>query len=110
MFVFAKTHREICVFLLSRPTRGVWIEILTRAMFASLFAGEVGLTLDDLGFATENPASEEAIKAAHENLRLTATKAQRAFGRGFLNAGYLAACLRDGFPYKRNQLYDTKSI
>lgn len=79
-------------------------------MFASLFAGEVGLTLDDLGFATENPASEEAIKAAHENLRLTATKAQRAFGRGFLNAGYLAACLRDGFAYKRNQLYNTKPI
>ena len=26
-------------------------------MFAALFAGETGLTLDDLGFATENPSS-----------------------------------------------------
>lgn len=28
-------------------------------MFAALFAGETGLTLDDLGFATENPSSAE---------------------------------------------------
>lgn len=77
-------------------------------MFASLFAGETGLTLDDLGFATENPSSAEAIKAAHENLRLTARKAQRTFSSGFLNAGYLAACMRDDFAYDRNVFYDTK--
>jgi Protein of unknown function (DUF1483). len=58
-------------------------------MFASLFAGETGLTLDDLGFVTSNPSSEGAIRAAHENLRLTARKAQRTFGTGFLNAAYL---------------------
>ncbi|MCD8087120.1 MAG: hypothetical protein LUE22_00830 [Oscillospiraceae bacterium] len=79
-------------------------------MFASLFAGETGLTLDDLGFATENPSSAEAIKATHENLRLTAKKAQRDFGSGFLNVGYLAACLRDDFPYKRRQIYLTTPI
>lgn len=77
-------------------------------MFASLFAGENGLTLDDLGFVTDNPSSAEAIKAAHENLRLTARKAQRTFGTGLLNAGYLAACLRDNYSYSRNQLYLTK--
>lgn len=77
-------------------------------MFASLFAGETGLTLDDLGFATENPSSAEAIKAAHENLRLTARKAQRTFGSGFLNAGYLAACVRDNYKYQRRQIYLTK--
>ena len=77
-------------------------------MFASLFAGETGLTLDDLGFATENPSSAEAIKASHENLRLTARKAQRTFGTSFLNAGYLAACVRDDYSYSRNQLYLTK--
>lgn len=76
-------------------------------MFASLFAGETGLTLDDLGFATGNPASAEAIKAAHDNLRLTARKAQRTFGSGFLNAGFLAACLRDDYQYRREQLYLT---
>ncbi len=75
---------------------------------ASGFAGETGLTLDDLGFSTDNPASAEAIKASHETLRLAAEKAQRDFALGFLNAGYLAACLRDNFPYKRNQLYQTK--
>lgn len=75
---------------------------------ASLFAGETGLTLDDLGFATENPSSAEAIKASHENLRLTARKAQRTFGSGFLNAGYLAACVRDRMPYRRYDVYETR--
>lgn len=77
-------------------------------MFAALFAGETGLTLDDLGFATANPSSEGAIMAAHENLRLTARKAKGTFFTGFLNAGYLAACLRDRFPYQRRQLRYTK--
>ena len=75
---------------------------------AALFAGETGLTLDDLGFVSDNPSSSEAIKASHENLRLTARKAQRVFGSGFLNVGYLAACLRDNYTYERRQLYRTK--
>ena len=76
-------------------------------MFASLFAGETGLTMDDLGFVTDNPSSQEAIKASHETLRLYAKKAQRNFGAGFLNAGYLAACVRDNFAYKRRAVYKT---
>ncbi|WP_443709959.1 hypothetical protein [Ruminococcus bicirculans (ex Wegman et al. 2014)] len=75
---------------------------------ASLFAGETGLTLDDLGFATENPSSAEAIKAGHENLRLTARKAQRTFGTGLLNVGYLAVCIRDRYAYQRDAFRDTK--
>lgn len=78
--------------------------------FAALFAGETGLTLDDLGFVTDNPSSAEAIKASHENLRLAARKAQKTFGSGLLNAGYLAACVRDGYSYKREQLYQTKPV
>lgn len=74
---------------------------------AAGFAGETGLTLDDLGFVTDNPSSADAIKASHETLRVTARKAQRSLGVGFLNAGYLAACLRDDFPYRREQLYLT---
>lgn len=77
-------------------------------MFASLFAGETGLTVDDLGFVSDNPSSAESIKASHENLRLVARKCQRTFGIGFLNAGYLAACVRDDSPYKRQQVYMTK--
>ena len=77
---------------------------------AALFAGETGLTLDDLGFVTDNPSSAEAIKASHENLRLAARKAQRTFGSGFLNAGYLAACVRDRYPYSRAELHRTKPL
>lgn len=75
---------------------------------ASLFAGHTGLTLDDLGFASENPSSAEAIKASHESMRLTARAAQRSFGVGFLNAGYLAASVRDDFPILRNELFQTR--
>lgn len=75
-------------------------------MCASAFAGETGLTMDDLGFATENPQSAEAIKASHETLRLTARKAQRTFGSGFLNVGYLAACLRDDYSFSRRAIYE----
>ena len=57
---------------------------------------------------TDNPSSAEAIKASHENLRLIPTKAQRTFGTGFLNVGYLSVCLRDDFPYERRQFYLTK--
>lgn len=77
-------------------------------MYASLFAGGSGLTLDDLGFPSDNPSSVEAIKAAHENLRAAGRKAQRSFASGFLNVAYIAVCLRDEFPYLRNQFMDTE--
>lgn len=76
-------------------------------MYVSAFAGETGLTTDDLGFTADNPSSAEAIKASHENLRLLARKAQRTFGTGFLNVGYLAACVRDKTAYKRTEIYQS---
>ena len=79
-------------------------------MFASLFAGEVGLTLDDLGFPQSNPSSYEAIKASHENLRLTAKAAHKSFNVGILNAGFLAACIRDDYEYQRSQITITKPV
>lgn len=90
----------------SQQSMSPYIEQLRT--FASLFAGETGLTTDDLGFVTDNPSSADAIKASHENLRLLARKAQKTFGSGLLNAGYLAACVRDNFAYKREQVYLTK--
>ena len=87
------------------PSMSPFTEQLRTA--ASGFAGETGLTLDDLGFVSDNPSSAEAIKASHETLRVAAAKAQRNFGSGFLNVGYLAACLRDDFPYKRAVFYET---
>lgn len=99
-----------------RPTLGQFqVGSMTPHMeqlqgFASLFAGETGLTLDDLGFVTSNPSSAEAIKAAHENLRLAATKAQRCFGVGFINTGFIGACIRDRIAYKRSEVYQTKVL
>ena len=75
---------------------------------ASIFAGETDLTLEDLGFSTGNPPSYDAIRASHENLRLTARKAQRTFGTGLLNAGYLAACVRDKQTYRRSAFRNVK--
>lgn len=75
---------------------------------AAGFAGETGLTLDDLGFITDNPSSAEAIKSSHEQIRISSKKAQRCFGSGFLNVGYLAACLRDNYPYLRSQIYNVR--
>ena len=76
---------------------------------AAGFAGETGLTLDDLGFISDNPSSVEAIKASHENLRLAGRKAQRSIGAGLLNVAFLSACLRDEFPYSRSQFQGTKA-
>ena len=99
-----------------RPTLGQFMQqsmdphISQFKMDVAAFAGETGLTMDDLGFATENPTSADAIKSSHETLRLKARKAQRTLGSGFLNVGYLAACLRDQFAYKRKQLYLSNAI
>ena len=70
-------------------------------MAASMFAGHTGLTLDDLGFVTDNPSSAEAIKAAHETLRLIARKAQMDYGYAFANVGFIAACVRDDADYSK---------
>lgn len=75
---------------------------------AAGFAGEMGLTLDDLGFVSENPSSVEAIKASHENLRLAGRKAQRSLGTGLLNVAYLAVCLQDEFEYYRSRFVMTE--
>lgn len=88
------------------PSMSPFTEQLRTA--AAGFAGETGLTLDDLGFVSDNPSSSEAIKASHETLRMYARKAQKTFGSGFLNVGYLACCLRDDFAYRRNHFYNLK--
>jgi hypothetical protein len=75
---------------------------------AAGFAGETGLTMDDLGFVSDNPSSVEAIKAAHEGLRLAGSKAQRSLGSGLRNVAYTAACLRDKFEYDRKQFVSTE--
>ena len=39
-----------------------------------------------------------------------ARKAQKTFGIGLLNAGYVAACLLDKYHYKREAIYMTKPV
>lgn len=89
-------------------TQSVTPHIDFLRMCASRFAGETGLTLDDLGFPGDNPSSAEAIRATHASLLLEAEAAQRFFGTGLLNVGYLAACVRDDYPYLRKQFYMTR--
>lgn len=79
-------------------------------MAAAGFAGESGLTLDDLGFVSDNPSSSEAIKASHETLRIMAKKAQRCFSSGFINVAYLACCLRDNTAYFRHDFTNIKVL
>lgn len=79
-------------------------------MHASLFAGETGLTLDDIGFPSENPSSVDAIKASHNRLLLKAKKAQKCFSIGIKNAGFLACCVRDKVAYQRQRIYSTKVV
>lgn len=90
------------------PSMSPFTEQLRTA--AAGFAGETGLTLDDLGFVSDNPSSSEAIKASHETLRLYTRKAQKTFGIGFLNVGYLACCVRDNYAYRRNEFYQIKPM
>ena len=75
---------------------------------ASMFGGETGLTLDDLGFATSNPSSAEAIKATHESLRLMARGAQETFEVGIINVAFLAKSLENNMQFKRSQFANLK--
>lgn len=76
--------------------------------YASLFAGETGMTLDDLGFTTENPSSAEAITAAHAMLQELASDAQDSFSTGIRNIGYLAKCVQDKRAYRRDEFAEIK--
>lgn len=78
--------------------------------FVSTFSGMSSLTRDDLGFVTENPSSAESKKAALESLRVIAGQCQRDFSVGFINAGFVASCLRDKQNYRRSLIKDTKII
>lgn len=79
-------------------------------MAASMFAGDSGLTLDDLGFVTDNPSSAEAIKASHESLRLIVRNAQSSFTNAFRNVGFVSAELRDNQRYLRSLIEEMRPI
>lgn len=78
--------------------------------YAGIFAGECDLTTADLGFHIENTSDGDNYANSHSKLKRKAAACQKDIGRGFLNAGYLAACVRDQYPYTRDQIYLTKPI
>lgn len=92
----------------SQQSMAPYMDMLKTA--AALMCGETGLTMDDLGFPTENPSSAESIKASHESLRLVARKAQRSYGVAFANIGYIAASVRDDIGYSRSLIADIKPM
>ena len=65
-------------------------------MWASLFAGEMGLSLNSLGIVQDNPSSAEAMYAAKEDLITDAIRATSTWGRSLVKAMHLAVMLRDG--------------
>lgn len=64
-------------------------------MFATLYAGEMGLSLSQLGIVQDNPASADAMYAAKEDLITDARHANLVWGRGAVKAMQLAIRVRD---------------
>src|SRR5699024_5080378 len=65
-------------------------------MWATLFAGDQGLSVSSLGVVQDNPSSAEAIYAAKEDLIIDARKFNKSLGNGAAKALRLAVRLRDG--------------
>lgn len=64
-------------------------------MFASLFAGEMGMSLSQLGIVQDNPSSADAMYAAKEDLITDTRAANRTWGRAAAQAIQLAVRVRD---------------
>lgn len=64
-------------------------------MFATLYAGEMGLSLSQLGIVQDNPASADAMYAAKEDLITDTRTANLVWGRGAVKAMQFAVRMRD---------------
>lgn len=64
-------------------------------MFATLYAGEMGLSLSQLGIVQDNPASADAMYAAKEDLITDCRHANLVWGHGAVKAMQLAVRVRD---------------
>jgi hypothetical protein len=77
-------------------------------MWATLFAGDQGLSVSSLGVVQDNPSSADAIYAAKEDLIIDARNANGTWGQGAVKAMQLAVRLRDGLdsvPDELRRLY-----
>lgn len=64
--------------------------------YSMLLAAEVGIPASYLGYATDNPASADAIRAGETRLIQRSLRRQRGFTRGWRNVAYNALLWRDG--------------
>lgn len=64
--------------------------------YSMMFAGEVGFPANYLGYATDNPASADAIRAGKERLTSRSKKRMSGFTRGLRDVAYNTLLWRDG--------------
>lgn len=65
-------------------------------MWAYQLAGETSIPVNELGFVSDNPTSDEAIQSQRDPLRLIADKAIRVFRAALRNLAVSTVMLRDG--------------
>lgn len=73
-------------------------------MFATLYAGEMGLSLSQLGIVQDNPSSADAMYAAKEDLIIDTRTANTVWGRGAVRAMQLAVRMRDDLDEMPDEL------
>ena len=64
--------------------------------WASLLAAESQIPIDELGFPSDNPASDSAIQSQRDPLRLAADRTIRGFKSALNRIGVTAVMLREG--------------
>ena len=65
-------------------------------MWASMMAGESGVPMDELGFPSDNPASDSAIQSQRDPMRLAADKTIRSLQGSLKRLAVTTVMLRDG--------------
>lgn len=76
---------------------------------ATLFAGATDMSVSSLGIIHDQPASAEAMHAAHLDLVLNAEDAQDTFGYGWLDAARMAIMIRDNMSEPTGELFQMRA-
>lgn len=73
-------------------------------MWASVIAGETGVPMDELGFPSDNPASDSAIQSQRDPLRLSADKTIRSLQGSLKRLAMTTIMLRDGLSSETDEM------
>lgn len=73
-------------------------------MWATLFAGDQGMSVSSMGIVQDNPSSAEAIYAAKEDLIIDTRKANSAWGLGVVKSLRFAKRIQDGVSVAPGEL------